>query len=143
MEIQKVTRAQGEYAKKGIDINAGDNVKISNSGEWITGDFGEQFVIKVETKTGVKNVRFNQTTLNILHDEFGKETSNWIGKEVVIRTKKDVVAGKKVDIYYFVTSNWNFDEYRELVNSKKVTPSEEDQVNAELAGSVKEEDLPF
>jgi hypothetical protein len=118
--IEKVVRAQGEFAKKGEDIIPGDTVTIKSPGEWITGDFGEQFVIKVATRNGDKNVRFNQTNLNILHDEFGKDTTAWIGKSVVIRMKKDVVAGKKVDIYYFVTPDWDFDEYRELV--KKQTP---------------------
>lgn len=142
MEIQKVTRARGEYAKKGVDMSDGDVVKIKGEGEWITGEFGEQFVIKVETKNGEKNVRFNQTTINILHDEFGKETSKWVGKEVVIRVKKDTVAGKKVDIYYFITPNWVFDEYRELVNSSKAN-TDIDDVNDELAGTKKDEDLPF
>src|SRR3990167_7254250 len=144
MEIQKVVRARGEYAKKGIDIKEGDIVKVLGEGEWITGEFGEQFVIKVETKNGVKNVRFNQTTLNILHDELGKNTSAWAGKEVLIRVKKDTVAGKKVDIYYFVTPNWVFDEYRELVNSASKQTIQEDlnDVNDELAGT-KNEDLPF
>lgn len=118
MKIQKVTRAQGEFAKKGEDIIAGDTVKIKSEGEWITGDFGEQFVIKIETKNGDKNVRFNQTSINILHDEFGDDSTAWIGKDVLVRMKKDTVAGKKVDIYYFVTPEWNFDEYRELVREK-------------------------
>lgn len=118
MKIQKVTRAQGEFAKKGEDIIAGETVKIKSEGEWISGDFGDQFIIKIETKNGDKNVRFNQTNLNILHDEFGSDTSSWIGKEVLVRMKKDTVAGKKVDIYYFVTAGWDFDEYRELVKAK-------------------------
>lgn len=149
MKIQKVLRAQGEYAKKGEDINPGDKVRIVNEGEWITGDFGEQFVIKVQTKNGEKNVRFNQTTLNILHDEFGEDTANWVGKDVVIRVKKDVVANKKVDIYYFVTPNWDFDEYRELVNTQE--PKDDipvintyDDVNDELmAAKPSKQDLPF
>ena len=115
MKIQKVIRASGEFAKKGEDINDKDIVTIQGEGQWIEGQFGQQFVIKIETKNGEKNVNFNQTTLNILHDELGDDTSKWVGKKVTIRVKKDTVAGKKVDIYYFVTPNWVFDEYRELV----------------------------
>lgn len=134
MKVQKVTRAQGEFAKKGEDIVAGETVKIESEGEWISGDFGEQFVIKVLTKNGTKNVRFNQTNINILHDEFGDDTAMWLGKEVIIRAKKDVVAGKKVDIYYFVTPEWDFDEYRELVKAK-IPGSEQAEPNPD--------DIPF
>jgi predicted lipoprotein len=115
VKIQKVIRAEGEFAKKGEDIKNDDVVTIKSEGEYIEGQFGQQFVIKVETRNGDKNVNFNQTTLNILHDEFGDDTTSWIGKEVIIRAKKDTVAGKKVEIYYFVTPEWIFDEYRELV----------------------------
>ena len=119
MLIQKIIKARGEYAKKGVDINDGETVTIKDQGLWIEGQFGQQFVIKVETKNGEKNVNFNQTSINILHDEFGQDTAQWVDKMAIIRVKKDTVAGKKVDIYYFVTPNWVFDEYRELVNGKK------------------------
>lgn len=132
MKVQKIIRAGGEFAKKGEDIKSGDAVTIKNEGMWVTGQFGDQFTIKIETPKGdEKNVNFNQTTINILHDEFGDDTANWIGKEVIIRVKKDVVANKKVDIYYFVTENWNFDEYRELVN----TNEKDEEVNPD--------DIPF
>lgn len=119
MKIQKVTRTQGEFAKKGEDINNGEVVTIKSEGEYIEGQYGQQFVIKIQTKNGEKNVNFNQTTINILHDEFGDNTAEWIGKEVTIRAKKDMVAGKKVDVYYFVTPEWVFDEYRELMKPSK------------------------
>ena len=120
MKIQKITRTQGEFAKKGEDINNGNVVTIKSEGEYIEGQYGQQFVIKIQTKNGEKNVNFNQTTINILHDEFGSDSTEWIGKEVTIRAKKDVVAGKKVDIYYFVTPEWEFDEYRELTKPSNV-----------------------
>ena len=134
MKIQKVIRVQGEFAKKGEDIKTGDTVKILGEGEWIEGQFGQQFVVKVETRNGEKNVNFNQTTINILHDEFGEDTKNWINKEVLIRVKKDTVAGKKVDIYYFVTPEWNFDEYRELFKAQQNTLGRTKEV--------KDEDIP-
>lgn len=142
MKIQKVVKARGEFAKKGIDIKDGDTVVIRNEGEWIEGQFGQQCVVKVETSNGEKNVNFNQTTLNVLHDEFGDDTSKWVGKSVLIKVKKDTVAGKKVDIYYFVTPNWVFDEYRELVNSKK-QDGEIPIINTDQENSVDESSLPF
>lgn len=133
MKVEKIVRVGGEFAKKGEDIKNGDTVKILGEGTWTEGQYGQQFVIKIETKNGEKNVNFNQTTINILHDEFGDDTANWIGKEVVIRMKKDTVAGKKVDIYYFVTPDWDFDEYRELMKvnnegSQPEPPASEDEI---------------
>ena len=142
MKVQKVTRARGEYAKKGIDIMPGDEVVILSEGEWIEGDFGKQFVIKVATRSGEKNVNFNQTTLNILHDELGDDTSKWLDKKVIIRAKKDVVAGKKVEIYYFVTPEWDFDEYRELVRIPAVSGKVDERV-APQDQNLNAEDIPF
>src|SRR3990167_6376905 len=116
VKIEKIVKAKGEYAKKGIDINDGDMVAFTNEGQWVTGgQYGDQFVIGIETPNGVKNTNLNQTSLNILNDELGEESKDWVGKSVLIKAKKDVVAGRKVDIYYFVTPDWDFDEYRELV----------------------------
>lgn len=143
MKVQKLVRAQGEFAKKGVDISAGDIVTIKNEGEWISGQFGDQFVVRVETKNGEKNVNFNQTTINILHDEFGDDTKLWVGKNVVVRVKKDTVANRKVDIYYFVTPNWDFDEYRELVNTKKAEPEIPVINTDEEPPTPTSEDLPF
>lgn len=141
MRIQKVVRAQGEFAKKGEDINNNDVVTIRSEGQYIEGQYGQQFVVKIDTKNGEKNVNFNQTTLNILHDEFGEDTSSWVGKKVTVRVKKDVVANKKVDIYYFVTPNWVFDEYRELVNSKQSTSSS--VLDQDIPIIEQDSDLPF
>jgi hypothetical protein len=144
MKVQKIVRAQGEFAVKGQDINAGDVVTIKNEGQMIEGQFGQQFVILVETKNGDKNVNFNQTTVNILHDELGDDTTQWVGKQVVIRAKKDVVAGKKVDIYYFVTPDWDFDEYRELVKViQNGLPANKPVTNQVDTSEPSIEELPF
>lgn len=140
MKIQKIVKARGEFAKKGEDIVSGDKVVILSEGEWIEGQFGQQFVVKVATKNGEKNVNFNQTTINILHDELGADTAKWIDKEVIVRAKKDTVAGKKVEIYYFVTPEWDFDEYRELVRAvqpSKVTGTDIDYPQRES------DEIPF
>lgn len=134
MKVQKKESVGGEFAKKGEDIKEGDVVKLKGEGQWIDGQFGQQFVMPIETPAGeVKNVNFNQTTINILHDEFGEDTLDWIDREVIIRVKRDVVAGKKVDIYYFVTSEWDFDEYRELV---KVIGGSDEPLNEDDATDV-------
>lgn len=117
MIIKNIVSVEGEFAKKGEDINPGETVTIVDPGQNIDGQFGEQFVIKVKTKNGDKNVNFNKTTLNILAQEFGVDTAHWVGKGIYIREKKMVIDGKKVDAYYFVTPEWNFDEYGELVKA--------------------------
>jgi ribosomal 50S subunit-recycling heat shock protein len=115
MKIQKVIRAQGNFAKKGVDVKPGDVVTIKSEGQWLPGQHKDQFVVKIENNGEEYNVNFNQTNLNILHDEFGDDTVKWIGKEVVARARKDTIAGKKVEIYYYVTPEWNFDDYGELI----------------------------
>ncbi len=131
MKIQKVIKAQGEFMKKGVDVKPGDTVTIKDEGTWLEGQFGKQFVVKIETSEGEeKNANFNQTTINILHDELGEDTKEWVGKEVIAREKKDTVGGKKVDIYYFVTPNWDFDEYRELVNKDEDIKNEAERQGA-------------
>ena len=103
MKIKKVNKAKGEFAKKGEDIKPNYTITILDEGTWIEGQYGEQLVIKIKTRNGERNVNFNQSTINILHDELGDDTKDWVGKDVVVRMKKDVVAGVKRDIYYFVT----------------------------------------
>ena len=143
LKVQKVIRAQGEYAKKGEDIKNGDVIKILNEGTWIEGQFGQQLVVKVNTRNGEKNVNFNQTTINILHDEFGADTAKWIGKEVIIRAKKDTVAGRKVEIYYFVTPDWDFDEYRELTKKNNLVKDEDIPIINEDEEKIDLKDIPF
>lgn len=133
--VNKVVKARGEYAKKGTDIMPGDEVTIADEGEWTDGQYGKQFVIKIHTRNGDKNVNLNQTSINILHDEFGKDSAGWVGKHVIIRAKKDVVAGKKVEIYYFVTPEWDFDDFRELVKAGE-TGTIEVNTNDEPEGEI-------
>jgi hypothetical protein len=72
--------------------------------------------------------------LNILIEEFGDETADWVGKEVTVRSKKDVVGGRKVEIFYFVTPNWDFDEYREITKMDDNTPPPEDDTDDGFEG---------
>lgn len=104
-----------EGHKYDADLKQGDKVTILNEGMLTPGTYGEQYIFKIETRNGEKALALNQTTLNILHDELGEDSKEWIGQKVNVLLKKDVVAGKKVIIAYLVTDGWYFDEYRELV----------------------------
>ena len=125
-------KASGKFAKKGEDIKPNDKVTIKNEGEWIEGQFGQQFVVKIENKGEEYNVNFYQTTINILHDEFGNDTAKWIDKEVIIRAIKRMVAGKKVEIYYFVTPEWDFDDYGELIKGIQTEERDEEIITNDI-----------
>ena len=99
------------------DLKNGDVVKILDSGNVEMGQFGEQKNFKIKTRNGEKKLAFNQATQNVLIEEFGDETESWIGKDVNVILKKDVIAGKKVIIPYLVVEGWSLDEYGELVKS--------------------------
>lgn len=144
MKITKIVKIGGAYAKKlpyeyeGVkydaDIKKGDEVTIKSEGQIVAGQYGDQMVFLIETRNGDKNLTLNQTTLNILHDELGDDSKNWVGKKVKVLIKKDTVAGKKVDIAYLVTDGWVLDEYGDLVK-----PSNgELQVDSETG-----EEIPF
>src|SRR3990167_3397080 len=94
MKVQKVIRAQGEYAKKGEDIKDGDLVTVLDEGQNVTGDYGDRMVFKIETKNGPKNLSFNQKSMNNLIDSLGDDTVNWIGKKVKITMVRAMVSGK-------------------------------------------------
>lgn len=114
-----------EGKKYEADIQNGDVVTILNAGVIETGQFGDQHNFKIETRNGEKKQSFNQATLNILHDEFGEESENWVNKKVNVITKKDVIAGKKVIIAYFVTGDWQIDEWGALSKASDIDDAPE------------------
>lgn len=117
-----------EGTKYEADLKNGDIITILDGGVTEMGTFGEQDNFKIKTRNGEKKIAMNQKTKNVLIDEFGDETENWIGKEVHVILEKDVIAGKKAIIPYLVTAGWSLDEYGELVkegSQETKTPTEE------------------
>ena len=116
-----VRKAPYEYdgTKFEPDIKSGDIIKILDSGNIEMGQYGEQKNFKVKTRNGEKKMAFNQATINVLVEEFGEDSENFVGKDVKVILKKDVIAGKKVIIPYLVTEGWSLDEYGELVKEGK------------------------
>lgn len=110
-------KEQYEYegVKYEADIKVGDLVKILDSGTEEDGQWGKQSNFKIKTRNGEKKLAFNQATINVLVEEFGKESENWIGKDVKVLISKKVIAGKKCIIPYLVTEGWSLDEYGELI----------------------------
>ena len=116
------------------DLQTGDTVKILNSGITEEGKWGDQLNFKIETRNGEKKQSFNQATLNVLHDEFGEESEDWIGKEVKVILHKTVIVGEKRIVAYFVTGEWSLDEYGELSKSAEVK---------DMGDIIKDSDIPF
>lgn len=124
--MSKVIKASGAYAKKApyefegvkydADITNGDTVTIKSEGMIVSGGkFGDQHVFSIETRNGDKNIALNQSTINVLVDELGDDSKEWVGREVQVIIKKDIVAGEKRDIAYLVTGDWKLDDYGDLV----------------------------
>lgn len=145
MLMDKVVKVGGAFARKApyeyegskydADIKQGDVVKIMNAGAVVTGQYGDQHVFSIQTRNGEKNITFNQKTINVLVDEFGKDSVKWVGQEVTVLIHKTLIAGKKCTVAYLVTPAYSLDEYGELVKGPTVgntnVPYPEDDVNAE------------
>jgi hypothetical protein len=129
-------KAPYEYdgTKYEADLKNGDVVTILDAGIEEEGQFGKQYNFRIKTRNGEKKQSFNQKTQNVLIEEFGDDSENWINKSVKVILKKDTIAGKKVEIAYFVVDGWKLDEYGELVKEgQKDYPTEE----------INPEDIPF
>lgn len=118
-----------EGVKYEADLKNGDVVKILDSGNVELGQFGEQKNFKVKTRNGEKKLAFNQSTINVMVDEFGDETESWIGKDVNVLLVKKLIAGKKSIVPYLVVDGWSLDEYGELVKGE----NKNEEVNLEDA----------
>lgn len=141
MQLSKVIKVSGAYARKEdyeyegtkykADIQNGDKVKIKDAGTEVTGQFGDQTVFVIETRNGDKNFPLNQSSINVLVEAFGGDTSNWVGKEVKVLTKKGVFAGKKGIAAYLVTDEYSLDDFGEL--TKAGAPTAQPEVPFESA----------
>lgn len=97
------------------DIQHGDIVTFQDAGQVEAGQFGEQHNFKIDTRNGVKKVSLNQSSINTLVEAYGDESEAWVGKKVKVWTRKDVIAGKRVLIAYFLPSGYTLDEYGDIL----------------------------
>ncbi len=108
------------------DLKNGDICILLNGGVVEAGKFSEQTNFNIQTRNGDKKLSINQSSLNVLIDEFGPDTEKWIGKDVKILLQKGVFAGKKGIATYVVTNGWSLDEYGELTKEGvQKSPAEE------------------
>lgn len=140
MKVQKIIRAQGEYAKIGQDLKDGLMIEILDEGQIVSGDFGDRHVFKITTLNGQKNLTFNQTSMNNLIDEFGDDTTSWINKKVKVWLITQSVSGQMKKVCYLTPTNWEMveDAKGNLRFAPNRVPNAHedgiDNVNAELAG---------
>lgn len=114
------------------DLKNGDTVELLDSGTIEPGQFGDQNNFRIKTRNGEKKLALNQKTINVLVEELGEESEEWIGKSLKVLLKKDMIAGKKVIIPYLVTEGYTVDEYGDLVKGE----TEDVEVDGE-------DDIPF
>lgn len=139
MKVQKILRAQGDYAKKGVDIQDGDSLTILDEGQVVTGDYGDRMVFKVETQNGPKNLSFNQKSMNNLIDSLGDDTVAWIGKKVKVWMVRALVSGKFQQIVYLADPSWMMADDGSFHSPNGFVSPKTAPVHAQ---SVKDEDIP-
>jgi hypothetical protein len=156
MQFEKRTSVEGNFAKKGVDILPNDIVEIMNEGRVVDGQYGTQNIFKIEGERGEFLMSFNQTSLNALIEEWGTESTQWIGKKVKVHSMKQNVSGKFLDVYYVAPYGYEMSEYGFVkVNngeSNQVPPIQhpteaefiaQDKEEGIMAGDVALEDIPF
>lgn len=135
MKMTKKSTVMGVWVKKepyeyegkqyDADLKHGDRVRILSAGEVATGEFGDQTIFSIMTRNGERNIALNQSSINVLVDEFGDESAEWVGRDVMVLLKKDVVANKRVIIAYLVPHGWYLDDFGDLTKDAAPEPREQ------------------
>lgn len=95
---------------KVADVQGGETITFLTEGEWVksakfTYDDGtpkQDFVIKIQILDVEKSMRLNKTNREILVAAYGKETSEWIGRNAKVTKEKVMIGGKKMDMIILV-----------------------------------------
>ena len=96
----------GNKYLKTADAKNGEKVTFKSEGEWVEnkkytypdGNPKQDFVILVDHNGEDKSMRLNGVNRTTLITAFDKDTSNWIGKSVVLVKTPSLIAGKKMDV---------------------------------------------
>jgi hypothetical protein len=108
------------------DIKDGDIVKILDEGTTVPDKFNQgksKQSFKIETRNGVKIKDFNATTLNNLIDAYGKDTKQWVGKEIKmwifkVPSTDPTKPGFKYNVYS-APIDWEMNEDGKFLNPEK------------------------
>jgi len=124
--VRKVS-AGSPYVKKGEEILDGDLVTISNEGQEIPGQFGDQFVIKITLEDGEERaMTLNQTSENNLIEAYGEDSIKWVGKQAKVFLEKKKINDKKVIIAYLAAPGWIKDEFGDFMQEGDQGTGKED-----------------
>jgi len=131
--VEKKVTVSGAYAKKkpyeyegkhfDADIKDGDTIKILSEGEYVSGEYGEQLVVRITTRNGDKNLALNQTSINNLVDAFGKNSAEWVGKDVKVFMVKAMVSGKLQNVSYVAHKSAEMDDEGRFFIPRVETPA--------------------
>lgn len=110
MQFEKKA-TMGNFAQKGKDYKAGDVLVIAKAATPVDGKYGMQYVFGMKMPNGdVKNMPFNQTSINKMIDAFGKDDSKWVGQKVKVWLVTQNVSGEFKDVVYITAPNQGLKE---------------------------------
>lgn len=134
-------KAEYEYEGKKYeaDLKDKDIVTILDGGSVVVDKWGkDSHEFKIETRNGTKKVALNQSSLNVLVDSFGDESSEWIDKKVNVILQKAVINNERRIKAFFVTEGWQLDDYGALENPNNNPETGGDQTPDEAFDSIDE-----
>lgn len=153
MHHEKVesTKWSAPFAKKREEVNNGDIVTIVAMAEQGFDQYNpgkKQTAIRVRIEDiGERMIGLNQTSINILIDEFGStDDSKWVGKRAKVLLRPSVIGGKKVVVSYLVGLDYELDEWGTPVSSKKKDdeiPTINLEDSKENVKAIDPEEIPF
>jgi len=113
----------GAFLQKGVDFKNGDTLTIASEGQkQVEGKYGKQDLFLFRTKDGKEgNLSINKTTKNNLIKGYGKESLNWVGKDVKVVSMQAMKDGKVQTHYFYFHPETVFNE----VTSKYEIPEKD------------------
>ena len=110
----------GNFAKKGEDIHDQDIIQLVNEGQQVPGNFDKvQNIFLAKMANGSeKNISVNQTSINNLVDAFGKDSKQWIGKDIKVWLNRENVSGRFVQVMYLTHPDQVLGESYQDVNAE-------------------------
>ena len=108
------------FAKKGEDIHDQDIIQLANEGQQVPGNFDKvQNIFLAKMANGSeKNISVNQTSINNLVDAFGKDSKQWIGKDIKVWLNRENVSGRFVQVMYLTHPDQVLGESYQDVNAE-------------------------
>ncbi len=110
------------FIKAGENVKQGDVIKLLTEGEYkdITGQDGKikkvlQFSVELEDGEE-KTYTMNTTTQKNLISEWGKDSKNWIGKDLKVWLLRQMSFGKLISVLILTPAHWDSPEITKEVD---------------------------